>query len=81
MKWLIYLYIIPGLIVTWLFPKFVEYQGGMDSINMIINDKHHFEDDTDLTLTQCTACLSFIPIFNIFVAFSLIYWFICIPRS
>lgn len=64
---------------TWLFPKFVEYQGGMDIINQAIEPD--WESKTNMTLKQATAIISFIPIFNIFATIPLITWYICIPNS
>lgn len=64
---------------TWLFPKFVEYQGGMDTINQVIEPD--LESKTNMTLKQATAIISFIPIFNIFATIPLITWYICILNS
>lgn len=60
---------------TWLFPKFVEYQGGIDTINQAIEPD--WESRTNMTLKQATALISFIPIFNIFATIPLITWYIC----
>lgn len=79
MWWIIFLYIIPGMLNTWLFPKFVEYQGGMDTINQVIEPD--LESKTNMTLKQATAIISFIPIFNIFATIPLITWYICILNS
>ena len=64
---------------TWLFPKFVEYQGGMDIINQAIEPD--WESKTNMTLKQATALISFIPVFNIFVTIPLIIWYICTLNS
>lgn len=80
MWWIIFLYIIPGMLNTWLFPKFVEYQGGMDIINQAIEPD--LESGTSMTLKQATALISFIPVFNIFATIPLITWYItCILNS
>ena len=72
-------YIIPGIINTWLFPKFVEYNGGIDAINQAIEPD--WESKTNMTLKQATAIISFIPIVNIFATIPLITWYICTPNS
>ena len=72
-------YIIPGIINTWLFPKFVEYNGGIDAINQAIEPD--WESKTNMTLKQATAIISFLPVFNIFIAIPLITWYICTPNS
>jgi hypothetical protein len=66
------------MITTWLFPQFVEYQGGIESINRLVET-----DDLEnpYTITQLTAVASFIPVLNILSALPLIYWYICIPKS
>lgn len=64
---------------TWLFPKFVEYQGGMDIINQAIEPD--WESKTNMTLKQVTALISFIPVFNIFATIPLIIWYICTLNS
>lgn len=74
MKWIILFYIIPGIINTLLFPKFVEYNGGMDAINQTIDPD--MESKTNMTLKQATAMISFIPIVNIFATIPLITWYI-----
>lgn len=79
MWWIIILYIIPGMLNTWLFPKFVEYQGGMNAINQAIEPD--WESGTNMTLKQATALISFIPAFNIFVTIPLIIWYICTLNS
>lgn len=79
MWWIIFLYIIPGMLNTWLFPKFVEYQGGMDIINQAIEPD--YESETNMTLKQATALISFIPVFNIFATIPLITWYICTLNS
>lgn len=79
MWWIIFLYIVPGMLNTWLFPKFVEYQGGMDIINQAIEPD--WESKTNMTLKQATALISFIPVFNIFVTIPLIIWYICTLNS
>lgn len=77
MWWIIGLYIIPGMVNTWLFPKFVEFEGGMD----VINDALETENIPEITLQQATAIMSFIPGLNIISAIILIYWFICTLKS
>ena len=42
MWWLIGLYIIPGMITTWLMPKIVEYNGGQDFLKHSIEG---YEED------------------------------------
>lgn len=79
MWWIIGLYIIPGMVNTWLFPKFVEFNGGMDDINQAIEPD--WESKTNMTLKQATAIMSFTPLLNIISAIILTYWFICIPKS
>lgn len=69
MWWLIGLYIIPGMITTWLMSKFIEY---------IKEDELKTIDDDYSTLITVA---SFCPILNIFCAILLIYWYICIPKS
>lgn len=76
MWWIIGLYIIPGMVNTWLFPKFVEFEGGMD----VINDALETENIPEITLQQATAIMSFIPGLNIISAIILIYWFVCTPK-
>lgn len=76
MWWIIGLYIIPGMVNTWLFPKFVEFEGGMD----VINDALETENIPEITLQQATAIMSFIPGLNIVSAIILIYWFVCTPK-
>ena len=76
MWWIIGLYIIPGMVNTWLFPKFVEFEGGMD----VINDALETENIPEITLQQATAIISFIPGLNIVSAIILIYWFVCTPK-
>lgn len=77
MWWIIGLYIIPGMVNTWLFPKFVEFEGGMD----VINDALETENIPEITLQQATAIMSFIPGLNIVSAIILIYWFTCTLKS
>lgn len=76
MWWIIGLYIIPGMVNTWLFPKFVEFEGGMD----VINDALETENIPEITLQQATAIMSFIPGLNIVSTIILIYWFVCTPK-
>lgn len=76
MWWITGLYIIPGMVNTWLFPKFVEFEGGMD----VINDALETENIPEITLQQATAIMSFIPGLNIVSAIILIYWFVCTPK-
>lgn len=64
---------------TWLFPKFVEYQGGMDTINQAIEPD--LNSKTNMTLKQATAIISFVPVFNIFATIPLITWHICTLNS
>ena len=79
MKWIVLFYIIPGIINTWLFPKFVEYNGGIDAINQAITPDPNSE--TNMTLKQATAIVSLPPVFNIFVTISLIIWYTCTLNS
>ena len=79
MWWIIGLYIIPGMTNTWLFPKFVEFNGGMDTINQAIEPD--VNSKTDMTLEQATALISFIPILNIFATIPLISWYVCTLKS
>ena len=79
MWWIIGLYIIPGMTNTWLFPKFVESNGGMDAINQAIEPD--VNSKTSMTLEQATALISFIPILNIFTAIPLINWYLCMLKS
>ena len=79
MWWIIFLYIIPGMLNTWLYPKFVEYQGGMDTINQAIEPD--WESKTNMTLKQATALISFTPVFNIFATIPLITWYTCTLNS
>jgi hypothetical protein len=79
MWWIVGLYIIPGMVNTWLFPKFVESNGGMDAINQAIEPD--VNSKTDMTLEQATALISFIPILNIFATVPLISWYICTQKS
>lgn len=76
MLWIIGLYIIPGIVSTLLFPKFVECNGGIDAINIALKD----DDLPEITLQQATAIMSFIPIINIITAIILIYWYLCTPK-
>ena len=77
MWWIIGLYIIPGMVSTWLFPKFVECNGGMDVINVALKD----DSLPEITLQQATAIMSFLPIINIITAIILIYWYLCTQKS
>ena len=77
MWWIIFLYIVPGIIVTWLFPQFVEFQGGMDTLNEQLKAK----DKPELTLKQATALMCFMPMLNILSATLLIYWYLCMLKS
>ena len=76
MEWLIYLYIIPGLIVTWLLPWFIEEAGGIEALNV----NRDVEKRGEITVEKATIIVSVIPVFNIFSAFLLIYWAICTPK-
>jgi hypothetical protein len=67
------------MINTYLFPKFVEHQGGMDIINQAMEPD--WESMTNITLKQATALISFVPILNILSTLPLIYWYLCIPKS
>ena len=67
------------MINTWLFPKFVEYNGGIDAINQAIEPD--WESKTNMSLKQATILISFVPIFNIFTTIPLITWYICTPNS
>ena len=66
------------MITTWVFPLFIEYRGGIDSINS------HLKADGiehEYTIQQVTAIMSLMPIFNILTALPLIYWYLCILKS
>jgi hypothetical protein len=51
----------------------------MDAINQTIGPDANSE--TDMTLEQAVALISFVPIFNIFATIPLIIWYICTPKS
>lgn len=77
MWYLILLYIIPGMINTWLLPWFIEEAGGIEALNVNWDVEKHGE----ITVEKATIIVSVIPVFNIFSAFLLIYWAICTLRS
>ena len=74
MWWIIFFYVIPGIINTWLLPKFIEYNGGMDAVNEMMEPKVY-------TLKEVTAIMSFLPVLNVLSAIPLILWYICTPKS
>ena len=76
MWYLILLYIIPGMINTWLLPLFIEEAGGTEALNVNWDVEKHGE----LTTKRAVIILSIAPLFNIFSAFLLIYWAICTPK-
>lgn len=71
MLWLIFLYILPGIIVTWLLPQFINYQGGTEYL------KYKWGDDwNDDYYGYVIAIASFCPILNIFWGSTLLIWYV-----
>ena len=71
MKWVIYFYILPGLITTWLLPKFVEYNGGQNALKLML------EEYKEEYYGYLIGFMSFIPILNIISSLTLIWWYVC----
>ena len=71
MWWIIFLYVFPGILVTWLFPKFIEYQGGSDYLRFKWGD-----DWNDDYYVYVIGIVSFCPILNIFWALILLTWYV-----
>lgn len=70
MWWLIFLYILPGIIVTWLLPQFINYQGGVEYLKYKCGDD--WDDDF---YGYVIAIASFCPILNIFWSSILLIWY------
>lgn len=71
MWWLIFLYILPGMIVTWLLPRFINYQGGTEFL------KYKWGNDwNDDYYGYIIAIASFCPILNIFWGSTLLMWYV-----
>lgn len=67
MWYLILLYILPGMITTWLLPKFVEYQGGLSEFVS--------EDLPDLNYDGTLKAMGLIPLIN-FISLPLLVWYV-----
>jgi len=68
MWWLIFLYIIPGMITTILLPRFIEYQGGQEFLKITL--ENYDEEYYSYYIVGC----SLFPIINILFAVLMIYW-------
>lgn len=72
MWYLILLYVLPGIITTWLMPQFIEYQGGEEYL------KFKWGDTWDNRYYKyIIAIASFTPILNLIFTFPLFLWYVC----
>lgn len=71
MLYVILLYILPGLLVTFLLPKFISYQGGTEYLKFKWGD-----DWKDEYYPYIHAIASFTPIFNLIWSILLTIWYV-----
>lgn len=68
MWWLIFLYIIPGMVTTYFLPKMIEYNGGQEFLKLSIDN--YDESYYNFLIGVCSFC----PILNLVFTILLIWW-------